>query len=344
MITQTICLVRGLLSESPWFKGFNFGFRPCLWKRHETRVREQNQDETLKVLHPSNKRLDIIGTITVNGQVMFHDAAICCWWEFETMAGTIFSPIWFLGVTHFEAILCHTRVIGWWLADLAFTGDGKHLVSLSSMPDSTVLSSAIVSGVFLDASLKTHNLGVSKSTTGKPIWPNQQPVKWQELCVPGSFILRCQSSPIQDFDMVILRWGDFLALGCGEADVFPWFADPSYFGHGDFHNLKKGARKISKTFFFMGLFFVWLERRCFSFDVIKTNGISFWHEWKNLIPSQVSRVHVNPSNVAQISVGGCCSQLCMFLIGRILNHFHTECTVLRHPWSINEKDDFFHQQ
>eukprot|EP00434_Breviolum_minutum_P011575 symbB.v1.2.010208.t1/scaffold621.1/size179687/14 len=43
---------------------------------------ETKQDETLKVLHPSNKRLDII--------------------------------------------------------DLAFTGDGKHLVSLSSMPDSTV--------------------------------------------------------------------------------------------------------------------------------------------------------------------------------------------------------------
>ena len=40
-------------------------------RAHETRVREQNQDETLKVLHPSNKRLDIIGTITVNGQVMF---------------------------------------------------------------------------------------------------------------------------------------------------------------------------------------------------------------------------------------------------------------------------------
>ena len=42
---------------------------------------------------------------------------------------------------------------------------------------------------------------------------------------------------------------------------------------------------------------------------------------KKLTSSQVSRVHVNPSNVAQISVGGCCSQLCMVFDWQDLESF-----------------------
>ena len=58
-------------------------------------------------------------------------------------------------------------------------------------------------------------------------------------------------------------------------------------------------------------------------DVIKRKWKIMFGNEKKPTSSQVSRVHVNPSNVAQISVGGCCSQRpAWFLIGRILNRFH----------------------
>ena len=102
LMIVNLCEFRGLSGLSK---------RDCLGRTRRTKrathAGQDIKDETLKVLHP-NKKLDIIGSPFG-------------WWTDEPI-----NPA-------FKTRLCLR-------ADLAFTGDGKHLVSLSSMPDCTVPS------------------------------------------------------------------------------------------------------------------------------------------------------------------------------------------------------------
>ena len=146
--------------------------------KHENLLQDV-RDESLKVLHPTNKRLDIVGApckfarqlglwCTIYGLsavdrllLTIRDVADA---GFDAPAGVDINQLCFFEAKHLY--LHQSRK-----PDLAFTTDGKHLVSLSSMPDSTAqhLAFALLGGMRArTVKLQHRNRGVA--TGGVSRW------------------------------------------------------------------------------------------------------------------------------------------------------------------------------